>query len=247
MTLDLANFVAAMNNGQPGLDWTSVPGYDCYNCDDITSKTRAINHTIWNGSPLCGADQLALYSEHHCGYPCTNLQIFNGLQAVDYAVEELTDQEWLDAAVRAALGRNTSLFTEKPVLAHNTEAWAMNYFRVIFAECTDDSIARASDIIYSVLADILPYFAEKGRISVIRENVMKYPCAVRVTIDDLVPSLSDCAIDNSTFTRDYGDGLSSGEIAAITVGGVIVTAVAGIGAAAVLSPASGDAASYVAL
>jgi hypothetical protein len=214
-----------------------------------TIKNRAINHTVWNGSPKCAADALALVDEKYCGYPCKNDKIYNGLQAVSYAVDELTTQEWLDGAIRAALGNNVSLFTEMPIDVKG-EPWAMNYFRVIFATCNEASMTQAADVIYSVVSDILPLFADKGRITVARENVNKYPCAIRVTIDDLIPSLTDCTdIDNSTITEDYGDGLSSGEIAAITVGGVIVTAVVGIGATAVLAPAAvpADAAAYVAL
>jgi len=249
MTLDLPLFVAAMIKVNPSVNMSQVPGSDCNACMLTSIKTRSINHTAWNGSPKCAADALALVDEHYCGYPCTNDRIYNGMQAIDYVVEELTTQEWLDGAIRAALGNNVSLFTEMPIDVKG-DAWAMNYFRVIFATCTDATMGQAADVIYSVVSDILPLFADKGRITVARENVNKYPCAIRVTVDDLIPALTDCTeVDNTTKTEDFGDGLSSGEIAAITVGGVIVTAVAGIGASAVLAPAAvpDDAAAYVAL
>jgi hypothetical protein len=240
-----------MNAANPTVVWSSVPGNECDACDVTTIRTRAINHTQWNGTPLCAADSLALREEKHCGYPCRNDNLFNGLQAVSYSVDQLTLKEWLDGAVRAAMGQNTSLFTELPVDAKG-EAWAMNYFRVIFATCTDDSIEKVAHVVYGVMSDMLPLFARNGRITVTREPTKRYPCALRVTIDDLIPSLEDCSDlpDNSTSTNDFGEGWTSGEIAAVAIGGVVATAIVGLGAAAVMAPGAAvpaDAAAYVAL
>ena len=247
MKADLPLFVGNLTAHNPSSQLEMVAGYNCDSCQTEIIQHRTIDHTKWNGSPKCAADAIAVSSDYTCGYPCKNEQLYNGMQAVSYTMVELDKNEWLASALSAALG-SVALFVEAPVDVKGQD-WAMNYFRVIFASCDDASLATASTLIHSIVSDILPIFARSGRISVTRENVNKYPCGLKVTIDDLVPSLDDCkdpdAVDIPTL--DYSDGLSSGEIAAIIIGCVIIASVVVFGAVAAFGGSEAAAAPYVAV
>lgn len=163
------------------------------------------------------------------------------MSALDFSVRQLEKSQWFEVSISELIG-DASSFLEAPTSTKVT-SWTMSYFRISFSTCTDASIASSMDVIRGLMSDILPIFSKNGRIEVTREAT----CVVRVTIHDLIPSVSECPKITGTNNTQGADGWTSGEIAAVAVGTVVAAAVVIGGAAAALAPAPAAAAPYASL
>jgi len=188
---ELPLFIKSIVTLQSNYNTSQIPGWDCPLCLSTKESTRTINHTAWNGSPQCAADRSALRDLQTCHYPCTNELVFDPLDAVTYVMDELTYAEWMEKAMNPILG-NTALFFEREAVTDG-DAYDLPYFYVVVANCDNTKLSQTAAALTGVISDILPQFASKNKITVeIVDSATKY-CAIKVSFDPLVESLSDCA------------------------------------------------------
>jgi len=188
---ELPLFIKSIVTLQSNYNTSQIPGWDCPLCLSTKESTRTINHTAWNGSPQCAADRSALRDLQTCHYPCTNELVFDPLDAVTYVMDELTYAEWMEKAMNPILG-NTALFFEREAVTDG-DAYDLPYFYVVVANCDATKLSQTAAALTGVISDILPQFASKNKITVeIVDSATKY-CAIKVSFDPLVESLSDCA------------------------------------------------------
>jgi hypothetical protein len=191
---ELPQFVKAVVTLKQSYNTSQIPGWECPMCLSTSERTRAINHTAWNGSPQCAADRSALVDVQTCRYPCKDELVFDPLEAVGYVMEELTNAEWLEKSMSQLLGV-TALFFERPPESEGNP-FELPYFYVVVANCDDTKLSQTATVLGAVISDILPQFASKNKISVeivgSATSTVHY-CAIKVTFDPLVVSLADCA------------------------------------------------------
>jgi hypothetical protein len=191
---ELPKFVKAVVTMKQSFNTSQIVGWDCPQCLSSSERTRAINHTAWNGSPQCAADRSALVDVQTCGYPCKDELVFDPLEAVGYVMQELTNAEWLEKSMSQILGI-TALFFERPPESEGNP-FELPYFYVVVANCDNTKQTQTAAALSAVIADILPQFAAKNKI---RVEIVGGPtdtvhyCAIKVSFDPLVVSLADCA------------------------------------------------------
>jgi len=189
---ELPQFMKAMSTMKPVLNISQIPGWDCPSCWSSTEQTRTINHTAWNGSPMCAADRSALVDVQTCGFPCKGERVLDPLEAVGFVMEELTLGEWMEKAMEQIIGNPSTLFFERPPESEGNP-FNLPYFYVVVVNCDQTKLKQVANGLSGVIADILPHFAKKNKIKVeLVDPNYKY-CAIKVSFEPLVVSIKDCA------------------------------------------------------
>jgi len=164
---DLPQFVSSATSGTAISDWKLLPGSNCYACEGDLIRNRSIKKDQWNGSPQCAADALSLREDVRCAYPCKlTLPVQSGEVALYHLYNEIKDDNWLEKMIEATMRDHPLL--QAPVDVDDDRV----KFTVLFGTCNNSAISKAVQMLQALAADVLPTFANSGRVRVQQEQLI---------------------------------------------------------------------------